>query len=482
MVKGGINKETFLSFLRCNKLALFIDKFNHLKDVEANTAVSMNVNEILFKDLAYELICASEKGYSDKILRNKRFKTKDGEEIQTDIILKRPEGNILVEVVCSGDTRDGSELIWLAYKYYLLKKTNYKFLTVYLVKVDKGFKKNGALSEGILYVKDVKTKLNQFLPNIPGIIQRIKNYTAQNSLPDKQKGTFCLEPFPCPFKKFCWSDMPNEANTAFEIEGMPAITKFNLFWDETFTFEEIPRKRLDKRQWIQVKQGIRDLPYKKTDKLTEWINQLQINQGIWFLDIGCSYPVLPLNENSSPFALTPFQFSLKYEFPGGTNVTPYDYIAAESEMKDLTRNFISNLTSKLSGNTLAPIVVYDARRIKKCLSNISEWHTEYTTAITELEKRIVDLKEVFTECWYYHPKFKGSRKLEIIAPIIISEISYKNLDIKNRADLSNIFLKSLSSSSKLSAKEKNDLVEFCNTNSNALMCIVKFLRNSIDRN
>jgi|GEM_PF-5786301 hypothetical protein len=472
MGKGSITKDIFLSFLRCNKLALY----KSLDLEEKNFRhISLEENEALFKELAYKLACKSENGVSKKIIRNKQFLINEDEHISADVILKHPKENILLEIVCSPNLIDGAELNWLAYKLYLIRKTNYKIHKIWIVKVDKKYEKKGELSDDILFIKDVTTKINRYLHTIPSLIEKINLYLRQRELPEKQKGPFCLEPNPCPFKKLCWEDMPGK-NSVFEIDGLLARKKFNLFWKEISSFEEIPKNALNKRQKIQVKYGIRNVPYQKTDELNSWLNNINKQGRVWFLSIELAYPVLPMHENAKPFTSVPFQFSLKYQKSGSVNYTPYDFLNIVPSEPDSTLVFLLNLIEKLSLDVEAPIIIYGSKRIKKCLTNLATWYPGYSRVINNILSRLIDLQEVFEECWYYHPKFKGSTELSRIAPIMIPEIPYGHQFIKSRTHAGNEFIRYLNKPSGISKETQRHLSEYSNLNSHSLMEIVKFIR------
>lgn len=482
MVKGGITKEVFFSFIRCNKLAQYNHKFTYLSDEKTDTNFQ-NANEIQFKNFATKLICGSEKDTCSKIYINKEFKTRDGETVSADIILKRKANEalkfkketILIEIVNSSNQLDGMEFTWLAYKRFLISKTDYQIDKIYVIKVDKAYQKNAEINENFLFVKDVTFKIQQYIPNIPPIINRIKKNLAENALMDKQKGTFCLEPNPCPFRKHCWNDQHLESETAFEIEDMPAISKFRLYWDETFLFENIPRKRLNKRQLIQVKYGIQNLPAIDKSKIAEWISKLNLNEGAWYLHVNSIYPVVPFSDSATPYSNTPFQFSLKYQFPGGTNFTAYDFIASDTEPSQLSLSFITNLLRIINFNQQAKIIIYDARKIEKCFNNLAKWHPEYASGIKEIKARFVDLMEVFYECWYYLPSFKGKYSIQKIVPIMLKDKEYAILCDQNSKNIGNIFLDSIYSSSNISLNNKMLLHDFSDKNSTALMELVTLL-------
>lgn len=483
MVRGGVNKDVFLSFLRCTKLAQYTEKFPHLNNEEI-IRTFIEVNEIKFKDLAYQLICNAEKLSTSKIFRNKIFKTPAGEEVSADVILKRihnaelntKKETILIEIVSSTNLKDGPEFMWLAYKLYLIKKSNYDIDKIYLIKVDSKYEKGKTNPSDFIYVKDVTNKINQFLPNIPPLLKRIKNVLLQNSLMEKQKGIYCLEPNPCFFKTNCWQDMPSENETVFEIEKMPSVTKFQLFWDELFSFQEIPRKRLDKRQWIQVKHGMRNVPLIQEDKIKEWLMNSNSISGTWFLDIGTCYPVEPLCINGRPFSSTPFQFSLIFQFNGGTNYTEYDFIGLNLDSSELVYHFIKNLNTIISKVPEAKIIVYNLNKVVTIMNNLVIMEPELKGDIMSIKNRMVDLMQVFYECWYYLPVFKGSFKLSKIAPLMIRDQFFIEPQIRDGKIAGNIFLNSLYNKDSLSEKEVINLKEYSRYNSMSMIEITKILR------
>ena len=482
MVKGGIDKNIFYSFLRCNKLALFEHKFKNFKE-DALDYASLEENRIMFKELAYQITCKAENGFSKRVIKDKQFTTREGEIVTAHIILNRlaniklnlPKENILIETVCTANFKDTTELNWLAYKLYLIKKTNYQIDKIWVVKVDGKYVRKGEITEDILFVEDVTTKINRYLPTIPSLIVKIRKYLQNWELPEKRKDVYCLEPSPCPFKKHCWSDMPAE-HSVFGIEGLLSKTKFNLYWKDIYKLEEIPARYLNKHQSIQVKSELRGVPKHKPEKISNWLNEIDKEDNACFLSLDAAHPVMPLCDEAKPFESVPFIFSAIYQGQGDINYTPYQFISTNPSAPDSTLVLLSNLIQTLNIDPKATIVVYGLDKTKKCLNNLAKWFPAYKNSIDSLISRLVCMQEIFKECWYYHPQFKGSVELCKIAPIIIPDISYDCMSIKGKAHAANEFIMALNKKSTIKSETQKNLAEFCRLNAFAMMRIVRFLR------
>lgn len=60
-------------------------------------------------------------------------------------------------------------------------------------------------------------------------------------------------------------------------------------------------------------------------------------------------------------------------------------------------------------------------------------HPEFAGFCENMNGRMYDLMEIFKKQWYADPKFKGSYSIKKVLPVLVPELSYKDLEINEGA-------------------------------------------------
>jgi predicted RecB family nuclease len=60
-------------------------------------------------------------------------------------------------------------------------------------------------------------------------------------------------------------------------------------------------------------------------------------------------------------------------------------------------------------------------------------YPEYRDFCEGMNERLFDLMDVFKDSFYDDPKFKGSYSIKSVLPVLVPDLSYENLDIRNGA-------------------------------------------------
>jgi hypothetical protein len=79
----------------------------------------------------------------------------------------------------------------------------------------------------------------------------------------------------------------------------------------------------------------------------------------------------------------------------------------------------------------------------------------------DINNRIFDLEEVFKKQYYVHKDFKGSSSIKKVLPVLVPDLSYKELDIREGGSAADAWDKLVSAGrrSDLKNRERSDLEE-----------------------
>ena len=113
-------------------------------------------------------------------------------------------------------------------------------------------------------------------------------------------------------------------------------------------------------------------------------------------------------------------------------------------------------------------------------SELGELQAAFKEQLLDINKRTFDLKEIFSSSLYVDYRFHGSASIKDVLPVLIPELSYKELDIA-KGDVAmtkwyEMVYGNLSDDKK--EKIKFDLLTYCKLDTLAMVEIWKYLVNT----
>lgn len=98
--------------------------------------------------------------------------------------------------------------------------------------------------------------------------------------------------------------------------------------------------------------------------------------------------------------------------------------------------------------------------------------------MNDLIDRLWDLETIFTKGHYLSPDFKGSTSIKKVLPVLVPELSYKELNISNGADAFISYLQMIEDNTTSRKKREiyNSLLQYCKMDTYAMYAIVEALR------
>ncbi len=200
----------------------------------------------------------------------------------------------------------------------------------------------------------------------------------------------------------------------------------------------------------------------------------KIKTPISFLDYETYAAGIPRFAGYSPYNQIPFQFSLHVYKDGVVETDHKEFIFTENKNPD--EAFIKALMEHLpsEGSVIVWYKVFEMARNK----DLAERNPDHKEFLENLNSRIIDLMDIFSDQYYIHPGFKGKTSIKYILPVLAPELSYKALDIKEGATASNTWNEIVRGVySKEEAKEKIEhLKTYCKLDTYAMYAIWKHLK------
>jgi len=177
----------------------------------------------------------------------------------------------------------------------------------------------------------------------------------------------------------------------------------------------------------------------------------------YYLDFETIMTALPLFKNVAPYEQLLTQYSLHICSEPGKVVEHREYLAGHD--KDYRRELAERLIEDLE--TKGSIIVYHTFE-KTMISGLIKLFPDLKTQLTKIINRLVDLKAIINK-HFYHPDFHGSYSIKVVLPVLVAEMSYKNLTIKNGGEAIAAFVDMIKGRYTKTAvnKIRKALLEYC---------------------
>jgi predicted RecB family nuclease len=384
--------------------------------------------------------------------------------IRVDILKRLDNGQWdMIEVKSSTSVKD-IHLPDVAIQYYVLNGSGLKINRVFLLLINNQYVYDGNRLdlENFFYFSDVTDQALLIQDEIPLRINEQKKMLDSSGAPVIQPSRHCTTPFTCEFWEYCTKDMPE--HWIFDLHG-------------------ISQKKFDELTGMFVK-DIKDIPDGfNLSELQERIKKCVSNNDAYiskslhaqltnfeypvhFLDFETMNPAIPLYSYTSPYEVIPFQWSDHILHKDGSLVHK-EYLCEDHRdpREDFTRTLLEALDKR---GTIFIYTTYEKIIIKR----LAEYLPQYRDDLLRIPNRFKDLCSIIRH-YFYHPGFHGSFSLKSVLPVLVPEMSYNTLFIKDGSHASFEYLRLIHPDTPSGEKEKikGDLLAYCSQDTLAMVRI-----------
>lgn len=160
------------------------------------------------------------------------------------------------------------------------------------------------------------------------------------------------------------------------------------------------------------------------DRISGFLSQIQYP--IYFLDYESFQDALPPYDGTHPYQQLTIQYSLHVLPEPGAELLHYEYIHQSGELPfaPLARSLRSHIGDE--GSVIVWNKTFEVGRNKE----LGELVPELSDFFRCVNDRVVDLMDVFKQGMYIHPDFMGSSSIKKVLPVLVPELSYKELAVQ----------------------------------------------------
>lgn len=222
-----------------------------------------------------------------------------------------------------------------------------------------------------------------------------------------------------------------------------------------------------KKQFSATKQNSVEI---NTEKIENFLQDLKFP--LYFFDYETFSEVVPTLEGTRPYEQIPFQYSLHILDKGG-HLTHCEFL--HEDPTDPRLDLLKNLSLHVGRE--GSVITWNKSFEMSVNKNLADFFPDFKDFLIDLNLRVVDLMEPFIRDWYIHKDFYGSASIKNVLPVLISELSYENLAIKEGATASRMWTDIVFREKDYSSKKDvlKNLKKYCETDTLAMVQIYKHL-------
>ena len=192
----------------------------------------------------------------------------------------------------------------------------------------------------------------------------------------------------------------------------------------------------------------------------------------------CSFAI-PQFDGFRPYQFVTFQYSMHILHRDGL-LEHKEYLITDPQ-KEISLELVEQMRKDFysQGSAIVWFKPFEVGRNKE----LAELYPDYSEFLHSLnEKRLFDLRDIFSKNMYVDARSKGSTSLKEILPITVPDLTYKTLGIQGgtaaMTEWANLVFSELPHDSK--SQIKADLLEYCKLDSFAMVEIYRFLISKLE--
>jgi CRISPR/Cas system-associated exonuclease Cas4 (RecB family) len=480
-----ITKTNYIQFLKCPK-TLWLNK--NRKDLKPKLDSSQafrieqgNIVDELARKLfeGVELIGTIKreeaKHKTDQLMRNKQTLYQacaihDDLLVRADIINynKEAEGWDLYEVKSSTELKK-EYLDDVTFQKYVFEQSGHKIANCFVVYLNKEYIRNGEIDIKQLFTIDnVNEQVNERMQTIENQVNAAREVLEKTSDLDVPCGcTLSSSEYP----DFCFPNLPKFS--VHKLLSRSPKKRKELLDLEIVDVNDIPDDFV-----LNDRQNLYKLAHQEDKTIIDKQNIIQSLESLiyplYFLDYETISVAIPQFDGYKPYQQMVFQYSVHVTQEDGS-LDHFEYVA-ESSNEDPAKNLLIELSKVFDKQ--GTIIVWNESFEVSRNKEMAELYPEHNSFImTMLNHRVFDLMKVFSEQLYVDPRFYGSYSIKKVLPVLVPELKYDNLEIRDGGSASTSWYRYHFENDKTLENLSSDLKEYCKLDTLAMVEIYKVLFN-----
>jgi hypothetical protein len=362
----------------------------------------------------------------------------------------------------------------VAFQTVLLRGCGLKIGRVFLVHLNPDYVRSGDLDLANLFVTtDMTTKVDEIAGTVIREIEEARPYLLSDVEPDGSCS--CIyrgRSRHCSTFRYSNPHVPEySVHDISRIGNSPKKLK-EMIDAGVFALEKIPTHiALSDIQQAQIRAYNSGEIVIKKEEIAGELSKLKFP--LYFIDYETYPSAIPLFDRYSPYHDIPFQYSLHIARSPGEEPIHKEFLQTvlEDPSESLARSLQENI------GPVGSIIVWNKMFESGINNDIARRLPDVQGFVADLNDRIYDLKDIFSEQYYVHKNLWGKVSIKNVLPVLVPHLNYSSLDIQEGGTASITWSKIVSG--RLSDEECNHLREalhkYCGMDSHAMYAIWRAL-------
>ncbi len=401
--------------------------------------------------------------------------------IRSDILIYDEDnrGYELYEVKASNDVKRKEPHNYindLAFQKNVIEKSGLRVIKTGVIHLNRDYKRVGEINyQELFIIVDLSEEVENSGDLVASQMKDMKDYLA---MPEESSCACLYRGRNAHCTTFSYSNPAVPEYSVHDINRIGASSKLLQEWMDMaiYRIEDIPDPEVLKGiKRIQYDTYMAGKPEINKSEIASMLDELAFP--LYFFDYEGYVSAIPAFDGFGAYEQVPFQYSLHIMEEDGS-IDHREFLITEPK-GDITLPLIEQMAKDMvrPGTVIAWYSSYEKQRNSK----LAELHPEYKEFLEEINEKMFDLMTIFSSGNYVDPAFRGSFSIKKVLPVIVPELTYKNLHISKGDQASERWEKMIASDTPLKEKEeiKRDLLEYCKLDTFAMVRIYEFLKTLI---
>lgn len=387
-----------------------------------------------------------------------------------DILHRKGDELWAIEVKNSTQVKE-YHLMDAAMQYWTMSRSGYTPDKFFLMHLNNQYVKNGEITADIFTLSDITAYVVALQMVVSQKLKDFNQIVQLSQEPQVKIGPQCSHPFTCDFQHYCWAHVPE--NSVFDLTRLGAKA-WDLFEQGIQKMEDIPDDYpLIDSQRLQLRGLKFNEIHCETNNIQNLLNSWEFP--LHFFDFETIMPALPVLDGTRPYQQIPFQYSL-HNLDENQKLNHVEFLASPEDflIKDPRKLMLEQM--KKDFHNSGSIVTYNKSFEIGRLRELADAFHEEAKFLNGLIERIVDLYDIFRNCWYYHPAMHNSASIKSVLPALVPEFTYSDLEIGDGGTASELYHESLLEGKFNHPELKENLLKYCERDTYGMVLIYQFLQ------
>jgi len=362
----------------------------------------------------------------------------------------------------------------LAFQTIVLERSGLSIESIFVIHVNNEYVKDGEIDHNkITAISDITSAVRNTIDKTVVGINEAKAVMALADMPDPSPRYVGFSAFKEWLEIYKILNPTLDKYSVFNLYS-PGSKRIGCFEDDgILSIQNIPNdanltvKQL--HQVIATKCGERLI---NQEEIKEFLNSFRFP--LYFLDYETLAGGIPSYDGLRPYQQVPFQYSLHVLESPNAKIEHKEYLHTKNTLP--TKHLLKQLKEDIG--TAGSVVVWSQSFEKGCNVAMAELEPEYNNFLYDLNDRIVDLMIPFAKGWYVDKDFFGSASIKAVMPVLIPNLSYEDLNIREGNTAQRIWMATVSGDKNQNEKDQimEDLRKYCTLDTLAMVEIWELLK------